>query len=392
MIVVLFSNCALGQTVVPLISRHGVYWLPCRVNGHNVSLILDTGASSVSISMNFARKLFEEDLLDEDDIIGEGRVSLADASVVKCLYVNLRDVEIGGFHLKDVRASVLESMQDDMLLGQSALQQLGPYTISGNQLIIAKSSQPEADGTVASLRQQAERCLSASNYIGAIRPLEELRMYGKISPHEMSRLVVAYARCKQYDKCIATFQEWTQKYRNAARWDDQFDTFLTVGEIYIFERENYQSAVAALSMAVDALNDSRLPDEDISARCAEVYALMGKSYLQADERMEAASSYSKAVYCRMASLNLDYLDIFHEKSKDRLLGEYCYSAALLYPRTSDEFVVLMCSSQRLGNKQAESYLDEHDIFDRYRSRYREWIEEQRSRGDFFRTRNGCFYQ
>jgi len=376
LIVVLMGASASGQTVIHLVSRQGVYRLPCKVNGHEVSLILDTGASNVCISSKFARML----LLDEDDIIGEGKAVLADASVVNCLNVNLRDVEIGGLHLKDVEASVLESMEDDMLLGQSALQRIGPYTISGNKLIISKSSQPEADGTAASLRQQAERCLSVSNYLGSISPLEELRMYGRINSHEMSKLIVAYAHCRQYGKCLSTYKEWVDKYRRSASWDDRFDTFFTVGEVYIFERENYPAAITALSLAVDALNDARLPDDEISARCAELYALIGKCYQKVDDPREAAASYSRAVNCRMSSLDLDFVDIFQERSKDRLLGEYCYSAALLYPFASDEFVVLMCSAQRLGNKQAEYYLDEHDTFDRCRGRYREWIDEQLYRG------------
>lgn len=365
-----------GQTVIPLVSRQGIYRLPCKVNGHEVSLILDTGASDVCISLKFAQMLYEEGLLDEDDILGEGKAVLADARIVNCLYVNLRDVEIGKLHLKDVEASVLESMDDDMLLGQSALQRLGPYTVSGNRLIIAKSSQPEADGTASSLRSQAERSLSVSNYLGAINHLEELRMYGRISPHELSQLVVAYARCRQYGKCLSAFEEWVEKYGSSASWEDRFDTFLTVGEVYMFEQDDYLSANAVLSLAVEALNDARLPDEDISDRYAEFYALMGKCYQKADDPRAAAESYSRAVSCRMASLDLDFVDIFQEKSKDRLLADYCYSAALLYPFASDEFVVLMCSAQRLGNKQAEYYLDEHDTFDRCRRRYREWIDEQ----------------
>lgn len=52
--------------------------------------------------------------------------------------VILRNIEIGGITIKDVAAVISNSLDAPLLLGQSAIQKLGPIQLDGNTLVIAK--------------------------------------------------------------------------------------------------------------------------------------------------------------------------------------------------------------------------------------------------------------
>ena len=61
---------------------------------------------------------------------------IADGSTTATDVVNIQDVEIGGLHLKNVRATVKEQQNAPLLLGLSAIEKLGRITIDGYKLII----------------------------------------------------------------------------------------------------------------------------------------------------------------------------------------------------------------------------------------------------------------
>ena len=62
----------------------------------------------------------------------------ADGSSAKSNVVNLRNLMIGDIKLENVRASISNSINAPLLLGQSALKQLGKYSIDNlnKQLVI----------------------------------------------------------------------------------------------------------------------------------------------------------------------------------------------------------------------------------------------------------------
>ena len=116
--------------------RIGVYWIPCKINGVGADFIFDTGAAAISLSAGFARKLIEMGKLSENDVLGKGTSIIADGSKNTVYHVNLYDVEIGGLHLMNVRATIREAQEAPLLLGQTAIQKLGTVTIDGDKLII----------------------------------------------------------------------------------------------------------------------------------------------------------------------------------------------------------------------------------------------------------------
>ena len=107
----------------------GVYFVPVNINGVDMEFIIDTGASIVSLSMVEAAFLYKQGRLSNDDIIGEGQFVDATGHVSTNAIINLRDVTVGGITIHDVKASVSESQEAPLLLGQTVLSRFGKVTI-----------------------------------------------------------------------------------------------------------------------------------------------------------------------------------------------------------------------------------------------------------------------
>lgn len=133
---------AISQRIIQMEYDGGVYKVPCTVNGANMKMIFDTGASTVCISRATAIFLYQNGYINNDDFKGTGYSSTASGDIVDHMKINLRDVEIGGMHLRNVEGVVMENLTAPLLLGQSAIQQLGPVTIRGNQLVINNGVSP----------------------------------------------------------------------------------------------------------------------------------------------------------------------------------------------------------------------------------------------------------
>lgn len=135
-LLLIIATKAISQRVIQMEYDGGVYKVPCTVNGANMKMIFDTGASTVCISRATAIFLYQNGYLNSNDFKGTGYSSTASGDIVDHMRINLRDIEIGGMHLRNVEGVVMESLTAPLLLGQSAIQKLGPVTIRGNQLVI----------------------------------------------------------------------------------------------------------------------------------------------------------------------------------------------------------------------------------------------------------------
>ena len=98
--------------------------------------IFDTGAGMISLSASFIEKLKKQGLISKGDFVGQTKTRLADGRLQTSSVVNIKDVEIGGLHLKNVNATIKKQQDAPLLLGLSAIEKLGSVTISSNQLII----------------------------------------------------------------------------------------------------------------------------------------------------------------------------------------------------------------------------------------------------------------
>jgi clan AA aspartic protease (TIGR02281 family) len=125
------SGNSAGRVVVPMIKDvSGLYYIPVTVNNVlRISFILDSGASDISITEDVAITLMRTGTIDRSDYIGTNTYSFADGSTAESDVFNLREINIGGVSIQNVRASISNNLSAPMLLGQSVMQRLGSYTI-----------------------------------------------------------------------------------------------------------------------------------------------------------------------------------------------------------------------------------------------------------------------
>lgn len=198
-----------GQKMIQMEPSGGVYKIPCTVNGAKMKMIFDTGASMVCLSKSMAEYLYENDNISDSDILGTGKTQVADGRIVDNLIINIRDIEISGMHLKDVRASVSENQKAPLLLGMSAIEKLGGVTISGDQLIIntltpnSKYSSMSDDELVSVLSDAVDN----DQYYTAIDAFSEYKKRFDLSPYSYRCLSYCYYTTKQYQLCINTVSE-----------------------------------------------------------------------------------------------------------------------------------------------------------------------------------------
>lgn len=132
----LTAMSVLSQRTIQMEYINGVYRIPCVVNGAQMKMVFDTGASSVSLSLATALFLYQNGYISDNDFRDVGKSSTASGEIVDHMKLNIKDIEIGGLHLYNVEGIVMESLTAPLLLGQTAIQKLGTITIQGDKLII----------------------------------------------------------------------------------------------------------------------------------------------------------------------------------------------------------------------------------------------------------------
>ena len=129
-----------AQQRIPMhLENSGIYTIPCEVNGLKLRFVFDTGASDVHLSLLDAAFMLKNGYISKDDFIGKTSYSMADGSISENAVVNIKEIKIGNLCINDVRASVSSKLNASLLLGQSAIQKIGKYTIDDDYLILHKS-------------------------------------------------------------------------------------------------------------------------------------------------------------------------------------------------------------------------------------------------------------
>ena len=116
---------------------NNVYELPVTINNAlTLNFVLDLGASDISISPDVFLVLVKSGSITESDYIGNQLYKFADGSSVKSKVFNLKKIKIGNIEIENVRASISNSIDAPLLLGQSALKKLGEYKIDNTRSIL----------------------------------------------------------------------------------------------------------------------------------------------------------------------------------------------------------------------------------------------------------------
>lgn len=108
-----------AQTAILYADQAGHFFGEGYINGTPVKFLVDTGASSIAISADTARRI------GLDYLGGDIGVAQTAAGNVKAYRVSLNTVKVGGITMHQVEATVLEgSSPPFVLLGMSALNRL----------------------------------------------------------------------------------------------------------------------------------------------------------------------------------------------------------------------------------------------------------------------------
>jgi len=110
----------------------GHFWTRADVDGSNIKFLVDTGASTVALNWNDAKRL----RINLDELTYNNRVSTAGGQVMAASVV-IGSISIGNVTLEDIDALVMEEdLLKDSLLGMSFLGGLYSYEFKGNTMII----------------------------------------------------------------------------------------------------------------------------------------------------------------------------------------------------------------------------------------------------------------
>jgi len=144
----------LGQKVIQMEEQNGVFMIPCKVNGIPMKFVFDTGASNVTISKTEVLFLIKQGLITDRDIIGETRYKIANGKIENGIKINLKKIQIDDLVIENIVATIIDNEVAPLLLGQSALSQLGPYSIDGNELILQNFKNEDYLGKVKILDEK----------------------------------------------------------------------------------------------------------------------------------------------------------------------------------------------------------------------------------------------
>lgn len=117
--------------------QNGVYLVPVKLNNTlSLDFVLDLGASDMSISPDIFLVLYRAGTIEESDFIGSQTYQFADGTTAKSNVFNIKSIQLGDKEIKNVRASISNSLSAPLLLGQSALKKLAGYRIDNYQKLL----------------------------------------------------------------------------------------------------------------------------------------------------------------------------------------------------------------------------------------------------------------
>lgn len=118
-----------NEGVIEAESIGGVFRTEVSLNGVvNIDMIIDSGASEVSISPDVASTIIRSGTVEEDDWLDSKTYVFADGSRAKSKRFNLDTIKIGNHTIRNVAVSISNDIESPLLLGQNVLSRLGEVT------------------------------------------------------------------------------------------------------------------------------------------------------------------------------------------------------------------------------------------------------------------------
>ena len=108
----------------------GHFYVNGEVNGQLVNFVVDTGATSVALTQEDARRVGVDFSPAEFEVVGSGA-----SGPVRGKLITLARVSVDGKEVTSVRGAVLEGL-DQSLLGQTYLSRIGGVEMRGDSMVL----------------------------------------------------------------------------------------------------------------------------------------------------------------------------------------------------------------------------------------------------------------
>ena len=119
-----------GEPRETLLERrsNGHFYVDAEVNGELVNFVIDTGASSVALPIDTARRLGIPFSTDEFTVVGTGA-----SGPVRGKIIQLESVSVDGKEVRRIEGAILEGLEVP-LLGQAYLSRISSVEMSGDHM------------------------------------------------------------------------------------------------------------------------------------------------------------------------------------------------------------------------------------------------------------------
>lgn len=111
-------------------SRDGHFYTHAMVNGQLVRFLIDTGATSIALTIEDAERVGEKFSRADFEVVGSGA-----SGPVRGQSIRIDSIELGGREVTNLRGAVLDGL-DISLLGQSFLSRTRSVHMTGEEMII----------------------------------------------------------------------------------------------------------------------------------------------------------------------------------------------------------------------------------------------------------------
>ena len=302
-----------GQVKVTMEKHGNVYYIPGKVNGLSMKFIFDTGASEVSLSLAEAVFMLKNGYLKESELGDKVYSQIANGDVVENTKVILRNIEIEGINISNVSALISNTLDAPLLLGQSAIQKLGPIQLNGNILTIANGQNIPSEELAKKLYGQVYQQVESKEYDKAINnALEAIKntSSSKLRAALYDNLGIAYYQIGEKDKAIESFNHALEEntYLISARYNLGF---------YSYEMGLYEQALRAFQLVT-----SNPGNQDIECLSAS-YGYIGDIYERLGRYKEGEEAFLKSIQIQPNSFAyLGLADFYRMKKNFDKASEY----------------------------------------------------------------------
>jgi hypothetical protein len=134
--IIILSSSAVGATEIQLTDRGGIFTLPLKINGATtLEFMVDTGTPEVVVPDDIAATLIQSGAIKDSDFLPGTPYKMADGSVLKSSEFNIREVEIAGMRVNNVKCSI-DSQVPELVAGESLLNRFETWELDNARHVL----------------------------------------------------------------------------------------------------------------------------------------------------------------------------------------------------------------------------------------------------------------